>query len=98
MEEATYKGAFHGLLFTSSSLRRQVACWVTMWRGPAYHEEGNPYTDPQMIAVRMDVHMPGAEEWKNEFQLTPDDLGFLYEGGQVFDALEDLFHYFFSAD
>jgi hypothetical protein len=54
--------------------------------------------DPQMIAVRMDVHMPGAEEWNNEFQLTPDDLEFTYEGGLVFDALEDLFHYFFSGD
>jgi hypothetical protein len=54
--------------------------------------------DSDMIAVRMHVHMPGAEEWNNEFQLTPDDLGFEYEGGQIFATLEDLFHYFFRGD
>ena len=54
--------------------------------------------DSDMIAVRMHVSMPGAEEWNNEFQLTPDDLGFEYEGGHVFATLEDLFHYFFRGD
>lgn len=54
--------------------------------------------EPDMIAVRMDVYMPGAEDWGNEFQLTPDDLGFDYEEGQTFTTLEDLFHYFFLGD
>ena len=54
--------------------------------------------DPEMIAVRMDVHMPGAEQWNNEFQLTPDDLNFTFEGGRTFDTLEDLFYYFFSGE
>jgi hypothetical protein len=54
--------------------------------------------EPEFIAVHMDTYMEGAEEWNNEFQLIPDDLGFEYENGQMFDNLEDLFFYFFQGD
>jgi len=54
--------------------------------------------DKRMIAILIDAYVPGAEDWNNEIQFTPDDLGFEYDGGQIFTNLEDLFNYYFLAD
>jgi hypothetical protein len=53
--------------------------------------------DKHMIAILIDAYMPGSEDWDNEIQFTPDDLDFEYEG-KIFVHLEDVFHYYFSAD
>ena len=55
-------------------------------------------SEPDFIAVRMHTHIEGAEEWNNEFHLTPSDLEMSYEGGQTFETLEELFFYFFQGD
>lgn len=52
--------------------------------------------DADMIAVRLDEYVPGAEEWKNEYQITPDDTRCEYEGARVFTTLQEVFNFFFE--
>ena len=40
---------FSEAFFTSPSIERTLACFVTVWDGPARHEEGNPYNPLRLM-------------------------------------------------
>lgn len=76
---------------------RCLDCWPCFQLEPG-HSGTIVTADPDFIAVHMDTHMDGAEQWNNEFHLTSEDLGFEYPDGKTFTKLEELFFYFFQGD